>query len=92
MDDKTNNISNEFNHKKMLKKRNQIPDEELTGVTGGYWETQGYAAGYWIECPNCGREDISAFTTWMDLDQHVDRFRCRCGCTFAVDESGFMMF
>lgn len=70
------------------KRITKLSDEDLDKVGGGYWENAGYAAGYWIECPNCGRSKVTDFATWQDDPQRVDQFRCVCGYAFAVDEFG----
>ena len=88
MSEQKNLNLNDLKNKKVLKKRAELNDEALDKATGGYWESAGYAAGYWIECPNCGRSDFSDFATWEDHPQRCDQFRCVCGAAFAVDEYG----
>ncbi len=72
-----------------LKKR-ALTDDQLDGVTGGYWEQLGYAAGYWIECPICHRSAVTDFNTWADPEVCADFFTCACGYVFAVDQNGFL--
>ncbi len=71
-----------------MKAKSEVSDDDLANVSGGYWETAGYAAGFWIECPRCGRSSSSSFSTWQDDAQSCDQFRCKCGAAFAVDEFG----
>ncbi|MCR5789924.1 MAG: hypothetical protein K6G83_08545 [Lachnospiraceae bacterium] len=92
MSDKTNLSLKDLKNKKTLKERGKLTDAELDKVTGGYWEYQGYAAGYWIECPFCGRFQESDFATWADTAQQVDQFRCKCNGAFAVDAAGNMYY
>ena len=33
---------------------NELGDEDLNDVSGGFWKNKGYSKGYWIECPSCG--------------------------------------
>ncbi len=70
------------------KRPEKLNDEDLDKVAGGYWEYDGYATDFWIECPNCHRKKREDFNTWMDHEQRVDQFRCKCGYAFAVDENG----
>ncbi|MCR4656833.1 MAG: hypothetical protein K5770_11475 [Lachnospiraceae bacterium] len=79
---------------KISLKKGRLNDSELDKVTGGYWETAGFAQGYYIRCPNpyCGRENPDDFETWADLEQGVDQFRCKCGAAFAVDEFGNLYY
>ena len=94
MAEERNNVklSDFKNKKKAEKKQKKLSDEELEQVSGGYWETLGYAAGYWIECPLCGRTGRNSFDTWADDAQAVDQFRCVCGAAFAVDTDGMYYY
>ena len=85
-------ILSECKTKKAGRKQAALSDAELDKVTGGYWEICGYAAGFWIECPVCGRSGKYDFATWKDDEQRVDQFRCRCGFLFAVDSEGNYYF
>ena len=92
MSEQKNIAIEDVKNKKILKKGAKLSDDELGNVTGGYWETGGYAQGYWIQCPFCGRSNIADFNTWEDHPQEVDQFRCKCGGAFAVDVDGNMYF
>ncbi len=69
------------------KVKKQLSEEELSNVSGGYWEDSGYTNGDWIECPNCGEHRRSMIDTWIQSDElQRDGFRCNyCGCTWAED-------
>ena len=73
-----------------IKKRGKLSDDELGNVSGGFWETQGYATNYWVVCPNCGRNSECDFTSYIDYGQACDFYTCVCGKTFAVDGEGFV--
>ena len=77
---------------KAFKKHGELKDEELEKVNGGYWEWQGYAAGYWIQCPFCQRAGEFDSTSYMDHTQACDFFTCVCGQTFAVDALGYYYY
>ena len=71
-----------------LKKKGRLSDDELDKVSGGYTEYQGYANGWEIKCPVCGRSGVNDFQSWMDDETRADFFLCRCGYTFAVNQNG----
>lgn len=85
-------ISEDTKQEIKMRPKNQLTDAELANVTGGYWEDAGFAEGFWIECPNCGRSARSSFETWADTKQSCDQYRCKCGAAFAVDEWGNVYF
>ena len=87
MDHKKIDLSTMKKDEKFFKKR-ALTDEQLDNISGGYWEDSGYAAGYWIQCPACGRSKASDFNTWADSEVSCDFFTCKCGYVFAVDEFG----
>ena len=72
---------------KREKSKKKLSDEELSNVSGGYWETSGYTSGDWIECPNCGEHRRSMIDTWIQSDDlERDGFYCyNCGTTWAED-------
>ena len=78
--------------KKVTKGKRMLTDDELEEVAGGFWETEGWAAGYWVQCPKCGADLKSSFKTYIaDMTYQVDGFECQtpgCGCVFGVDSSG----
>ena len=67
----------------------KLSDDDLEGVAGGFWETDGWAANQWIQCPVCGRDAASAFNSWIESDRReMDGYRCQCGYVFGVDSNG----
>lgn len=88
MEEKGIKLSDATKHETKMKPKSDVSDADLENVAGGYWEDAGYAAGFWIECPNCGRSSRNSFNTWADSDQSCDQYRCKCGAAFAVDEWG----
>lgn len=89
MSDKNRNLSELKKSTETFKKKTELSSDQLENVSGGYWENDGYAEGYWIQCPNCGRSGVDDFNTWMDHGQDCDWFVCRCGFSFAVDAAGY---
>ena len=73
-----------------LKKREKLNKDELGKVSGGYTEYQGYAKGYEIVCPVCGRSGVNDFNSWMDDETCCDFFACKCGYTFAISQDGIL--
>ena len=73
-----------------LKKRGKLSDDELDKVSGGYTEYQGYAKGYEVVCPVCGRNGVDDFDSWMDHETCSDFFVCKCGYTFAISQNGIL--
>ena len=74
----------------MSELNNAISDDQLKGVSGGFKETEGNAAGLYISCPHCGASDRSNFDKWIDLTKG-EMYRCRnCGTEFSYDQSGGM--
>ena len=71
-----------------LEKRNKISDDELSNVSGGYQEWGGYAAGYEIKCPVCGRDQPGDFEYEEHNDANVNGYKCVCGHVFGVDSNG----
>ena len=68
----------------------KVSDDELLGVSGGYVEKNGYAAGYEIKCPKCGASSIGNFDR-NDVDALGQAYyRCTsCGCAFLLDSGGY---
>ncbi len=68
----------------------KISEEDLDNVSGGYYETSGYASGYYIVCPNCGESRKNMINTWVESDvDELDGFQCiNCGNIFGVNSSG----
>ena len=89
MSETKRNLSELKKSTEVLKKISELSSDQLENVSGGYWESTGYASGYWIQCPNCGRSGTGDFNTWADTDQDCDWFICKCGCSFAVDAYGY---
>ena len=74
----------------MSELNNRINDELLKGVSGGFKETEGNAAGLYISCPKCGYSDRDNFEKWIDLTKG-EMYRCKhCGAEFSYDQSGSM--
>ena len=72
-----------------LDKKTGVSDEALENVSGGYKEWGGYAAGFEIKCPFCGRSDASDFTGYEENHEaNLNAYRCICGNVFAVDMNG----
>ena len=66
-----------------------LSDEELENTAGGFWRKKGYAAGWWIECPNCGCNVHEGIDARKDQKKHVDMFYCKmCGVTWGLDSEG----
>ena len=92
MSEKNNLLIKDAENHKKLNPRSKITDEELDEVTGGYWKHHGFAKGYWIECPRCGRYKDGDFKAWTDEEQKVDQFICKCQRSFAVDANGTVYY
>ena len=88
MDEKKITMADLKDTGKKLKKREKLSADELGKVSGGYLEYQGYATGYNVVCPVCGRDDENDFHSWICDSEGLDYFLCRCGYTFAVNANG----
>ncbi len=79
---------------KNVKKKDQraakLSEKDLDNVSGGYWEDSGYAAGFFVACPNCGESRKGHINTWIESDpEKLDGFQClSCGNTFAINAYG----
>lgn len=69
---------------------NKISDDMLASVTGGYIESDGWAAGWEITCPNCGASSYGMFDIWNESDiDCISGYKCRlCGKEFGIDQMG----
>ncbi len=67
----------------------KLNDSELNSVTGGFIETQGYAAAYNIICPWCRKSEAENFTWWQDTTYKQNGYTCaNCKRNFWVDVNG----
>ena len=83
-------LSNAKKTNRKAKAYRELSVDQLEEVTGGFWETEGYSANYWIECPNCQRSRKSDFVTHIARsDYQIDEFECKCGFVFYVDSQGY---
>ena len=66
-----------------------LSDEELENTAGGFWRREGYANGWWIECPICGCNTQEGINVYPDSDAQVDKFYCRmCDILWGLDSDG----
>ena len=86
---KKNLLENAKKTDRKAKAFQKLGDDQLEEVSGGYWEDAGWAEGYWIQCPKCGRSAKSSFyTEIIDNKEQVDGYECKCGYVFGVDSQG----
>ena len=70
-------------------RENIINDDLLQNVSGGFEETDGIAAGFNIECPNCHNKNKARFEKWIDLSKPGEWYRCLdCLTVFSVNGQG----
>lgn len=72
----------------VFEKRSNISDDEMDKVVGGFKEWGGYAAGYEIKCPACGRSKSTDFSYQECPDTNLNAYQCVCGKVFGVDSNG----
>ena len=66
-----------------------LSDEELENTAGGFWRREGYAQGWWIECPRCGCNVHEGIDAWSDSSAQVDMFYCKmCDILWGLDSDG----
>lgn len=71
---------------------NELGDEDLNDVSGGFWKNKGYSEGYWIECPSCGNSEREVIEKWKSDRQSCDIFHCwKCGQYWGVDKVGHIL-
>ena len=86
-------LSNAKKTDRKAKAYRELSADQLEKVTGGFWETEGYSKGHWIECPNCQMSRKSDFVTYIASDdKQLDEFECKCGFVFYVDSDGFYWY
>ena len=71
---------------------NEMDDDDLSDVSGGFWKKKGYSKGYWIECPSCGNSKKANIEKWKSDRQNCDIFHCwKCGQYWGVDSVGHIL-
>jgi hypothetical protein len=67
----------------------ELEDEELEEVSGGFKSKRGYTKGRKIFCPNCGTKKKKNIDYRGEYAGGTDLFYCnKCGTMFAGDEVG----
>ena len=68
----------------------ELDDESLDDVAGGFKSKKGYSKGYKVKCPNCGKKKKDTiYAKGKDKEAKCDYFYCNhCGTFFAVDVGG----
>lgn len=73
-------------------KAKKLSDDDVLSVTGGYKakDGEGYAGGFYIQCPVCGNADRGDIKyTGEDCNLEMDKFSCKkCGFNWGVDYQG----
>ena len=67
-------------------KKTELSLEKRTKISDDEWG--GYAAGYEIKCPVCGRNQPDDFEYEEHNDANVNGYKCVCGHVFGVDANG----
>ncbi len=67
----------------------ELEDEELDGVSGGYKSKMGYTRGRKIYCPRCKTKKKKYIDYRGEYEIDADLFYCnKCGTMFAGDYKG----
>ena len=75
--------------RKTERKVTMLEDSDVIDITAGYRKEKGYASGFKIECPICGRKLVDGIDSWENSDNECSVFHCRlCDITWGIDKFG----
>ena len=75
--------------RKTERKVTMLEDDDVVDIAAGYCKSKGYAKGYRIQCPICGRDSKEGIDSWESSSYECSVFHCRnCDITWGIDKYG----